>query len=546
MVGMSRACACSSKGVAAANHSAVAETAVKILVDGGNVVDAAVAASFVMGVVEPVTSGLGGGGFMIIGLFETGEVTFIDYRETAPGKAKPDMYELLPDSEVKEKANAIGHRAAAIPGTMAGLSLALEMYGTMSLQDVMQPAIRYAEKGFEVSLFLSDITKKNWDDSLVKIDRFPLLAMALLKNGRPYDPGEKMIRRDLAKTYKKIARDGPETFYKGEIARLIAEDMEKNGGLITEEDMARYEAKIRRPVTGTYRGHKIVSSPPPSSGGTHVIQILNVVENFDMKELGHITPTAIHVLSEAIVHAYADRSKFMGDPDFATIPLGGLISKDYAREIAEQIDPGRRAEKILPGDLGRFESGETAVFAVMDGGGNAVILSDTVECFLGSGVVVPGTGILLNDEMHDFDPFIGTVQSIEPYKRPLSCMSPTLILKDEKPFIGIGITGGARIISFTVQLILNLIDYGLDLQEAINAARFCPRRWRYSQEKGVDIYVEHGIPEKVREALREMGYRIKEEPAILFGASAGVLYDGKTGKLYGGADPRRNYAISRY
>ena len=533
-------------GVVAANHPLVAEASLKILRDGGNVVDAAVAASFMMGVVVPATSGLGGGGFMTIRLAE-GPTSFIDYREVAPIKASPDMYvtagtlNLLPlhgEGEVRRMANRIGHRAVAVPGALAGLSLALDEYGSLSLGEVIRPAIAAARGGFEVNPFMSSITKEDWDDSLLKLRNFTNLSEIFLRDGRPYEAGERMVRRDLAETYEKIARVGCDAFYRGEIAELIARDMEEHGGLITERDLDGYRPALREPVSGTYRGHEITSSPPPSSGGTHIIQILNILEGFDVSGLGHNTPAAIHLLCEVMKRAYADRSRYMADPDFASIPLRGLLSKGYAEELREQVDADGLSMEVGPGNPIAHEGGETATFCVADGEGNMVAMSETVECFFGSGVVVPGTGILLNDEMHDFDPRPGNPNSIEPGKRPLSSMSPTTITREGRPLLCFASTGGRRIISSSVQIINNILGHGLSIQDAISAPRFF-------HAEGDVINVESQIPRSVRRALETMGYRIEVEGPYMFGAASGTSID-EGGRLHAGVDPRRQYAAMGY
>ncbi len=534
-------------GIIVANHSAVSEVGIKILKEGGNAVDAAVACSFIMGLVSPATSGIGGGGFMTIRL-KDGTTSFIDYRETAPEKSREKMYEqetgflkldVHGEGEVKYRANSIGYMAVAVPGTLAGLELALESYGTFSMDRAIYPAIRLADDGFEVSTFLSMITKENWDNSLVKLENFPQLAQVMLNNGRPYNEGDKMIRRDLAETYRKIAKDGSDTFYRGEIASLIAEEMERNGGLITEKDLATYRPKERSPVSGTYQGLEIISSPPPSSGGTHVIQILNVLEDIDIGKLGHNTEKAIHILCEVMRRSYADRSKFMADPDFLDIPLDGLLSRHYAEKIRREINLVKCSGEVKAGDPEKFQAGNTAVLGVVDKDGNMVSLSETVECFFGSGVIVPNTGILLNDEMHDFNPLPGNVNSIHPNKRPLSSMSPTLILKDGKPFMNVASTGGRRIISNITQVLINIINNGFNIHKAINAPRFF-------HAEGVKVSVESGIKPAVREALEKMGYQISVEHPYNFGAATGIIMNEEMSQMFGGADLRRDYVVSGY
>ncbi len=534
-------------GVVAANHPLVAEVSLKILRKGGNVVDAAVAASFMMGVVVPATSGLGGGGYMTIHLAD-GTTSFIDYREVAPIKASPKMFEtteelrllsLHGEGEAKRRSNRMGHRAVAVPGTLAGLSLALDEYGSLELRELIQPAIRAAKEGFPVNHFMSSITREDWNDSLSKLRNFPLLSKTFLKDNKPYQPDEIMVRKDLAQTYEKIAREGCDVFYRGEIAEFLAEEMEENGGLITEKDMENYKPILRTPVEGTYREFEVMSSPPSSSGGTHIIQILNILEGFDIKKSKHNNPNTIHLQCEVMKRAYADRGNFMADPDFSSIPLKGLLSKEYAEENRRKIKTKGISVDVSPGQPETYEGNETATFCAVDREGNMVAMSETIECFFGSGIIVPNTGILLNDEMHDFDPRPGNLNSIEPKKRPLSSMSPTILMKKNEPFFCFASTGGRRIISTSVQIINNLIDHEYDIQKAISAPRF----FHYT---GNVINIEKEIPSKVRKTLENIGYHIEIEGAYQFGAASGTSINSKTNRLNAGVDPRRQYTAQGF
>ncbi|MDK2926706.1 MAG: gamma-glutamyltranspeptidase / glutathione hydrolase [Bacillota bacterium] len=519
----------SKNGMVAAAHPLAAEAGVEVLKKGGNAIDAAVATALAVSVVEPNASGLGGGGFMLIRFAKTGETVVIDYREVAPQKATPDMYKVV-DGKVVDDADHIGYKAVAVPGYVAGLSLALKKYGTMKLADVMQPAIKYAEEGITVTATLSGIIKDNFD----KISKFPATAKIYLKDGLPYEAGDKLVNKDYAKTLRLIAAKGPDVFYKGEIADAIAKDMAANGGLITKADLAAYQPSIRKPVSGTYRGYEIISSPPPSSGGTHVIEILNMLENYDVKKLGHNTPDALQLWTEVIRRVFADRGKYMGDPAVVKVPLDGLLSKEYAKERAKDIDLNKASTEVTAGDPSAYEGAHTTHLSVIDKEGNMVALTQTIECFFGSGVVVPGLGFLLNDEMDDFDVEPGRANSPGPGKKPLSSMSPTLVLKDGKPFLSVGSPGGPRIITAVAQVLSNIIDHGMSIQEAIEAARI--------HADNQSVYVEGRIPEQVRQALEAKGQKVtvKKEYDLYFGGAQGVLFDTAKGEFHGGADPRRD------
>lgn len=518
-------------GMVAAAHPLASQIGVEILKKGGNAVDAAIATAFGLGVVEPNASGLGGGGFIIIYLAKTKEIVAIDYREMAPLKATPDMYDLTPEGKVMNNESTIGHRAVAVPGTLAGLTTALGKYGTMNLKDIMSPAIRIAEDGYVVSPTLNGMMKDNFE----KLTRFPAAAEIYLKNGLPYEAGDRLVLKDLAKTYRLIADKGPDVFYKGEIAEAIEREMKASSrGIITKEDLAAYRPVLRKPVRGSYRGYEIISMSPPSSGGTHVIQILNILEGYDMAKLGQNSSAAIHIMAEAMKRVFADRSKYMGDTDFVKVPIQGLLSKAYADELRKEIKMDSVGVKIPAGDAPRYESGGTTHLSVMDKDGNMVALTQTINFFFGSGVLVPGTGIMLNDEMDDFTPKPGQSNSIEPRKRPLSSMSPMLVLKDGKPVLSIGSPGATRIISALPQILMNIVDYGMNLQEAIDAPRIhCMTG---------DIFMEARIPKEVQLSLVNMGHKLslKKDVDLYFGGAQAVMLNLLTGKLYGAGDPRRD------
>jgi gamma-glutamyltranspeptidase/glutathione hydrolase len=523
-------------GVIASAHPLASEAGLKILRRGGNAVDAAVACAFALGVVEPNASGIGGGGFMLIYLPKSSgaKVVAINYREMAPAKAAASMF--LRRGQVQVDQMKIGPRSVAVPGTVGGLTLALQKYGTMALKDVMEPAIQLAEQGFPVTKLLNIMMTNN----APKLLKFPAAARIYLKDGRPFKVGARLYQKDLAETYRLIAAQGPEVFYQGVIAEAIVNEMKRLGGLITREDLANYRAVVSPPVEGNYRGYEIISMGPPSSGGTHLIELLNILEGYDIASLGLNSPQSIALMAEAMKQVFADRAKFMGDPDFVKIPLAELLSKEHAEKLRKTIKINRLDGKVVAAGLSPPESIQTTHLSIADKDGNLVALSQTIDAFFGSGVVVPGTGILLNDGMQDFAAEPGGPNSIEPGKRPLSSMSPTLVFRDGKPFLSLGIPGATRIISVLPQLLMNMIDHRLTLKEAINAPRIhCVTE---------PLYLESRIPGKVRGALARKGYPIilKKDFDLYFGGAQGVTIDEKTGLLSGAADPRREGNVSGY
>ncbi len=520
-------------GMVASANPLSSRVGFEILEKGGNAIDAAVAAAFALGVAEPFASGIGGGGFMLIYLAKNKEVVSLDYREKAPLRAALKIYQ-GPDGQFIEDKMLEGHTAVAVPGTLAGLSAALKKYGTMDLKTVIEPAAEIAEKGYPVSPLLNSMMESN----LQKLSRFPAAARIYLKNGLPYRVGDHIDLKDLAETYRLIGEKGPDTFYQGGIADAIEKEMKWGKGLVTKEDLAAYRPVWRGPVRGSYRGYEMFSMGPPSSGGTHVIEILNILEGYDMAHLGLNTPESIRLMAEAMKRVFVDREKFMGDPDFVKVPLEELLSKEHAaslRKAMEKIEPnGKRIAENLPFK----ESPQTTHLSIVDGEGNLVALTQTVNSFFGSGVVVPGTGILLNNEMNDFTPRNGAPNSIEPGKRPVSSMSPTLVLKEGRPYLTIGMPGATRIITVLPQILINIIDHKMSIQKAIEA----PRIHCMANE---EIFIESRIPETVRNALIKAGCQltVKKDFDLYFGGAQGVMIDPGTGKLHGGADPRREGSV---
>ena len=529
----------SKKGMVVSSDSLATQIGVDILKNGGNAVDAAVTIGFVMAVTQPRAGNIGGGGFMLIHSAETSKIAAIDYREKAPAKAYSRMF-LDKDGKVDANISRFSHLSAGVPGTVAGLTLALEKYGTLSLADTLAPAIKLAEKGFTVTPGFSNSIKaqakrlKKWDSTG---------KVFFKSDGSYYEPGDNFIQNDLAKTLKAIARNGANAFYRGEIAELIVKEMQSHNGLITKNDLSNYRPTERKPVHGTYRGHDVYSMSPPSSGGIHIVQILNILEGYDISALGHNSAAAIHLMTEAMKRAYADRSKYLGDPDFVKVPIKGLTSKEYAAKLRSKIDRSKASisREISPGTPGDFESDETTHFSVVDKDGNVVSNTYTVNFSFGSGIIVKDAGFLLNNEMDDFSakPGVpnayglvgGKANSIAPNKRMLSSMSPTIILKDGKPYIVTGSPGGSRIITTTLQVIMNVIDHNMNIQEAVNAPRI-HHQWLPDETR-----IEEGISPDTINILKEMGHTVSVKRTM--GAASSILMDNKNGFYYGASDPRR-------
>lgn len=502
----------------------------EILMKGGNAIDAAVAAGFALGVAEPNSSGLGGGGFMVIRSAKTGETIFIDFRERAPKNSAPEMWIVGEDGKVIGNQKVEGGKAAGIPGEVAGLLYALENYGTMSREQVIRPAANLARNGFVVTPTLSGDMKNQFD----RLEKYPETAKVFLnEEGLPYEPGDKFVNKDMAKTLDLIIKKGKDGFYKGEVANAIVNTLNKYDGVFTLEDLANYKPIVKKPVVGNYRGYEIISSPSPSSGGAIVVEILNILENFDVAGLEVNSPEYLHLFSEAYKLAYSDRAKYMGDSDYVPVPMNGFVSKEYAKEVAKAIDLTKSKEGIAH-DPWKYESQDTTHYSIADKEGNMVSVTKTVNGLFGNSVVADGYGFVLNNEMDDFVTGAGHPNSIEAGKAPLSSMSPTVVLKDGKPFMVLGSPGGTRIISTVSQVISRVIDHGMGMQEAIDA----PRLYDNTANK---IGIETRVPEEVTKKLEEMGHPITRTSDWDrgMGSVQGVLYK-EDGTLEGGADPRRD------
>ena len=483
------------------------EIGVGVLRDGGNAVDAAVAIGLALAVTEPNAGNLGGGGFMLIRLAD-GRSTFLDFREMAPGSAHRDMY--LDDHGRPTRNSVTGYRASGVPGTVRGLALALKKYGTKSWAAMVAPAERLARDGFPLTWDLAESIKGS-----SRLAQFPESRRVFLNGGRPFDIGATLKQPDLAKTLERIARIGPDEFYTGETARLIAADMAAHGGTITAEDLAGYTPVERSPVSGTYREHTVLSSPPPSSGGTGVIQILNILEAFDLQETGAGSAATIHLVAEAMRRFFADRAQFFGDTDFVDIPLDGMLSKEYAAKRRSSIRTDRASTSASVGDSdpAGYESDETTHYSVVDADGNAVAVTYTLNGGYGSGVTAKGTGVLLNNEMDDFTAkpgspnMFGLLQSennaIEPRKRPLSAMSPTIVTNDSGTRLVLGAQGGPTIITQVTQVIIDVLDFGMNVQQAVDFPRF-HHQWMPDR-----LYLEpSGASADTRGALQALGHKL--------------------------------------
>lgn len=525
-------------GMVVSAQELASRVGVEILKKGGNAVDAAVAIGFALAVVYPQAGNLGGGGFMVI-RFPNGKATTIDFREKAPGKARKDMY-LDEKGEVIPGLSTFGYLSSGVPGSVAGLCYALNKYGTMSLKEVLQSAIRLAEEGFLLSHGFSQALKRTSKE----LSHFPATAKIFLKHGKPYREGDLFVQKDLAKTLKLIAEEGPDAFYKGKIADLIAEDMKKHGGLITKQDLANYHPVEREPVCGTYRGYGIISMGPPSSGGIALIELLNILEAYNIGALGHNSSRTIHLMVEAMRRVYADRAQHLGDSDFYPVPIKGLISKKYAAELRRSIDLYRAtpSSQVGHGNPLPYESQQTTHYSVVDEDRMAVSVTTTLNSSFGSKVVIEGTGFLMNNQMDDFSikpgvPNIyglvgGEANSIQPGKRMLSSMCPTILTRDGKLLMVLGTPGGSTIITTVLQVIMNVIDHDMDIQEAVDAPRI-HHQWL----PDVVYYERRGLPVDVLENLGRMGYHTQELQGYNGDVQA-IMVDPQTGMLLGASDPR--------
>ncbi|HOW54497.1 MAG TPA: gamma-glutamyltransferase [Syntrophorhabdaceae bacterium] len=515
------------------------KAALKVLKKGGNAVDAAVTAAFVMAVTLPRAGNIGGGGFMLIYDAKKKEVVAIDFWQRAPGAATRTMF-VGRDGRGDPKLSRESYIAVAVPGTVAGLAFALKRNGTITLAKAMEPAIRYAQEGFVMNAGLSADIK-----SYEKILRArPDSAKIFFKpSGGYYEAGDRFVQRDLARTLKAIAMEGPEAFYRGDIADRIARQMKANGGLLTKDDLVAYSPVVRSPVHTTYRGDDVYSMYPPSSGGVCITQVLNILEGFDLARTGHNSAATLHLVAEAMKRAFADLFVYAGDPDAVAIPVRGLTSKSYAAKLRSGISASRAtaSKDIRSGDARAYEKDETTHFSVVDREGNAVSSTYTLNGNFGSGIVVEGAGFLLNNEMDNFNAnpgkpddagiIQGDANAIAPNKRMITAMTPTMVFRQGKLFLVTGSPGSSRIISTVLQVIMNVIDHKMNIQEAVNAPKV-HHEWMPDE-----LRIEKGISPDTIKALKEMGHNVVLHGPM--GAATSILVDPVTQARYGAADPRR-------
>jgi gamma-glutamyltranspeptidase/glutathione hydrolase len=523
------------KGMVVAQEPLAADVGVTVLKSGGNAVDAAVAVGFALAVTHPFAGNIGGGGFMLIRMAD-GRTTFIDFREKAPHKATRNMY-LDADGKMTRD-SLIGWRAAGVPGTVRGLELAQKKYGKQSWAELVQPAIELASNGFPVSHAMMQSLRY----SAESLSQYPDSKLIFLKDGAFYDWNEILRQPDLARTLERIAHQGAKDFYEGETARIIAREMEKNGGPITLEDLREYQAVERKPLEGDYKGYHVITSPPSSSGGVGILQMLGMLDGTGYEKTGAGSATTYHYLAEVMRRFYADRNEYLGDPDFVKNPIAALLDGAYIRKRRDSIDPiqATPSDQISPGLPAGKESTETTHYTIADEQGNVVAVTYTLNAGYGSAVTVPGAGFLLNDEMDDFagkpgsPNLFGLVQgeanAIAPGKRPLSSMVPTIVLKDGKPFLALGAPGGSRIITAVLQVMLNVMDFGMNIQDAIDFPRV------HHQWKPDRLDIERGISPDTITLLKKSGYHIEEAKPVVIARVEGILIDG--GWLQGGHDER--------
>ena len=523
-------------GMVATEQELASNIGLNVLKAGGNAVDAAVAIGFALAVALPNAGNVGGGGFMMVYDAKTTKAVAVDFREMAPAAASRNMYVDATTGKVIDGKSLYTHYAIGVPGTVAGLTHALQKWGSMPLARVMQPSIELADKGYPVSETLAKVLRQETRN----MGKWEATKAIFWKNGAPMKPGDLLVQKDLAHSLRLIARDGAKAFYEGEIAHKIAGDMAKNGNAMTLQDLRNYKVVEREPVRGTYRGYEVVTMPPPSSGGAHLVQILNIMERWPIRDWGHNSARTVHHMAEAMKLAYADRSEYLGDPDFVKIPLAGLTSKKYADELAAQISPdrARSAKEIKPGKPQPYESNQTTHFSVVDKAGNMVAVTYTLNTNFGSGIVAPGTGIMLNNEMDDFSakPGVpnaygligGDANAVAAGKRPLSSMTPTFVLKDGKPWLATGSPGGARIITTVLQQIVNGIDFGMNPAEAASQLRF------HHQWTPDELRVEKGFPVDTLNLLRQKGQNVVVKASM--GRTQTIQVHGD--ELWGYSDPR--------
>jgi gamma-glutamyltranspeptidase / glutathione hydrolase len=524
------------RGMVVSESALASQVGVAVLADGGNAVDAAVATAFALAVTWPAAGNIGGGGFLVW-RSAGGAAAAYDFRETAPAASRPDMF--LRDGKYDEQRHYLSHLSVGVPGSVAGLHLAWKENGRLPWKRLVEPAVALARDGFAVN----DHLARSLKSALPVLRHHPASRAQFSKDGTPYVIGDVLKQPDLATTLERIAEAGPPGFYVGETARLVAEDMRKNGGILTEADLKAYTPRKREPIRGTYRGHEILSMPPVSSGGLALVEMLNVLEGYDLKALGYGGAAYVHTVAETMRRAFADRARYVGDPEFnPAMPVARLGSKEHAAELRRTIQTGKASRSEPTRFEWPKEGGETTHLSVVDAERNAVSLTTTLQELFGSKIVAPGTGFLLNNEMSDFNPVPGKTDTegvigtepnlVAPGKRMLSSMTPAIVVKDGRPFLVIGSPGGRTIINTVLLCILNVVDFGMNVQEAVDAGRFhhqwLPDRIRYER---------YGLGFDTLALLKSYGHTLHEVGEQ--GVAQGIAYDPKEDVLEAGADRRR-------
>ncbi|CRN01215.1 Gamma-glutamyltranspeptidase precursor [Pseudomonas sp. 34 E 7] len=535
--------------VVTAQHLAT-QVGVDVLKAGGNAVDAAVAVGYALAVVYPAAGNLGGGGFMTVQLAD-GRKTFLDFREKAPLAATANMY-LDKDGNVIEGLSAKGHLAVGVPGTVSGMELALNKYGTLKRAQVIAPAIKLAENGFALEQGDIDLLHT----ATAEFEKDQDLRAIFLHNGQPLQVGQTLVQNDLARTLKEVSAKGSDGFYKGWVAKALVDSSQAGKGLITQADLDRYKTRELAPIECDYRGYHVVSAPPPSSGGVVICQIMNILEGYPMADLGYHSAQGLHYQIEAMRHAYVDRNSYLGDPDFVKNPIAHLLDKNYAAKLRDAIEPHKAGDSqaIKPG-VSPHEGNNTTHYSIVDTWGNAVSVTYTLNDWFGAGVMASKTGVILNDEMDDFTVKVGVpnmyglvqgeANAIAPGKAPLSSMSPTIVTKDGKAVMVVGTPGGSRIITATLLTILNVIDYKMNIQEAVDAPRF-HQQWM-PQATNLETFA---VSPDTRKLLESWGHTFagpqdaNHVAAILVGAPALDAKPVGNNRFYGANDPRRNTGLS--
>ena len=527
-------------GMVASTSEIASRVGAGILKKGGNAVDAAVAVALALAVTWPSAGNIGGGGFMVIRKAD-GTAEALDYRERAPMAATHDMY-LDAMGNIIKGASTEGYKAVGVPGTVAGLALAHKRHGHLPWRELVEPAVRLARDGFTVNYFFANTLRGKTSNA--RLTKFAESRRIFLNDGKPVAEGERFVQPELARTLERIRLHGADGFYRGETARLLVEDMKSHGGLITAKDLESYVPTVRKPLLGTYRGYDIITMPPPSSGGIALLEMLNMLETRDVKGAGHNSAASVHLLTEVMRRAFADRASYLGDADFVKVPVAGLTDRNYAlsRLSDFEAEHASSSKTVGAGKPPGYESAETTHFTIVDGEGSVVTSTYTLNDTFGSGVTVKGAGFLLNDEMDDFTskPGVpndyqliqGEANAIAPHKRPLSSMTPTIVLKDGKLFFAVGSPGGPTIINTVLQVVVNVIDYGMDIQQAIDEPRV-HHQWLPDEI----FWEDFGLSRDTREALEKMGHLFRQKGGSL-GDAQGIMIDQKTGMRLGASDPR--------